>query len=509
MNSALLYVRVSSKEQEKEGYSLDAQEKLGREYAQRKGFNIIKQWKVSESAWDRKKDRVAFNQMIEYAKAHPEIEHIIFDILDRMTRNDFDKLKIYDLVQNYSKTIHFSRSNKIYNRDSTPDDLFMLDIEVAVAKKMSNDISRKTRMGMIEKAEQGLYPAQAPLGYKNNKEARRLETDPTRSVHIQKAFSLMASGTYSIQMITDILNKDGFHPPRGKFIRKSTLSYVLNNPFYYGIFNWHGKLYQGSHEPLISKSLFDRVQQILTGKFHSSVNRRAFAFNNLLTCGDCGCKVLGEEKRKPNNNRYTYYHCTFSKGRHDGKGYYPENRLAQLFEEPVKQVIITEDMASWIKEGLEFDRKNLSLAHDNRLKSLQTQHSKVKDRLNRLYDDKYDGGVAEEVFISKELEYKTLLLDLASQIAEAQKINPNFYEDGVKTLELTNLLYPQYVRANHEEKAIVLKKLASNYTLFDVTITAAYKKPYIFLAKMKGCPNWLPRMDSNHDTEIQNLVSYH
>ena len=115
MTSALLYVRVSSKEQEKEGYSLDAQEKLGHEYAQRKGFNIVKQWKVSESAWDRKKDRVAFNQMIEYAKANPKVEHIIFDILDRMTRNDFDKLKIYDLVQNHNKTIHFSRSNKIYN----------------------------------------------------------------------------------------------------------------------------------------------------------------------------------------------------------------------------------------------------------------------------------------------------------------------------------------------------------------------------------------------------------
>src|ERR1039458_3335986 len=119
-----------------------------------------------------------------------------------------------------------------------------------------------------------------------------------------------------------------------------------------------------------------------------------------------------------------------------------------------------------------YSKEDYALAVEvRRQESLQTQHSRVKDRLNRLYDDKYDGGVAEEVFISKELEYKTLLLDLASQIAEAQKINPNFYEDGVKTLELTNLLYPQYVRANHEEKAIVLKKLASNYALFDVTIT--------------------------------------
>jgi len=154
MNFTLLYVRVSSKEQEREGYSLDAQEKLGNEYALRKSLKIVKTWKVSESAW--RKERTAFNQMIEYAKKHEEIKHIIFDVLDRMTRNDFDKLKIVTLVKDYGKNIHFSRSNKIFNRESSSDEEFMFDIEVAVAKKQSNDISRKTKMGMIEKAEQGI-----------------------------------------------------------------------------------------------------------------------------------------------------------------------------------------------------------------------------------------------------------------------------------------------------------------------------------------------------------------
>lgn len=95
MEKAFLYVRVSSKEQEKEGYSLDAQEKLGLDYAFRKNLEIVRIWKVSESAWHE--ERTAFNQLIEYAKRHNETRHIIFDITDRMTRNDFDKLKIYNL----------------------------------------------------------------------------------------------------------------------------------------------------------------------------------------------------------------------------------------------------------------------------------------------------------------------------------------------------------------------------------------------------------------------------
>ena len=85
---SLLYVRVSSKEQEKEGWSLDAQEKLGIEYASRHNLKIVKTWKVQESAWSNKKARTAFIQMIEYAKKHNEVKNIIFDITDRMTRNN-------------------------------------------------------------------------------------------------------------------------------------------------------------------------------------------------------------------------------------------------------------------------------------------------------------------------------------------------------------------------------------------------------------------------------------
>ena len=154
MNKSLLYVRVSSKEQEKEGYSLDAQEKLGDDYALRHNLKIVKRWKVSESAW--KEERTAFSEMLEYAKRHDEAKHIIFDVTDRMTRNDMDKIRIWTLIKYHDKTIHFSRSNKTIDKNSGSEDEFMLDIEVAVAKKMSNDISRKTSMGLLEKAEQGL-----------------------------------------------------------------------------------------------------------------------------------------------------------------------------------------------------------------------------------------------------------------------------------------------------------------------------------------------------------------
>ena len=164
-----------------------------------------------------------------------------------------------------------------------------------------------------------------------------------------------------------------------------------------------------------------------------------------------------------------------------------------MFEEPVRQVTLNEDQAHWLKEGLQIDRSDTLKTHETRLRALQIQHDKAKVRLSSLYDLKVDKTIDEEVFKEKETEYKNQIIEIKSQIDDAQKINPNFYEDGVQALELCKLLHSEYLRSNHDEKAQILKRIASNYTLNDVTLTPVYKKPYIFFAKMQGCTNWLPR----------------
>src|SRR5918996_4866342 len=142
-----------------------------------------------------------------------------------------------------------------------------------------------------------------------------------------------AKGLSSVQVVK-ILNQEGFRGRKGYRVGKSAIEKILKNPIYYGAFRWQGRLRDGSHPPLISKDLFDKASAALHGNARPYTNRRGFAFNNLLTCGDCGCKVLGEEKKK----RFVYYHCTFSKGRHNGWGYVPEGEIARLFEPVVKAV---------------------------------------------------------------------------------------------------------------------------------------------------------------------------
>ena len=497
--NAVLYVRVSSTAQE-EGYSLDAQEKLGRDYAQRKNLSIVRSWKVSESAW--RSERTAFNQLVEYAKRHDEVKHIIFDVTDRMTRNDFDKLKICTLIKDFEKTVHFSRTGKVFDRNSGSEDEFMFDIEVAVAKKMSNDISRKTKMGLLEKADQGLYPSVAPLGYRNNSVIHLIEVDEDRAPFIRRVFTLMASGSYSLDVIAKMLYQEGFRGKKGRRVGKSGIEWLLKNPIYYGAFRWQGQVRSGSHTPLITKDLFDRAQAALHGKARPHANRRGFAFNNLAVCGKCGCKVLGEIKKK----QFTYYHCTFSKGRHEGWGYVPENRIAHLFEPSVKAVTLDAETVDWLKDALrETDTKSQGL-RENRIASLQKELERASQRLSRLYDAKFDGELDEEAFKAKEGEYRANITEIKAILNGLSKVNPNWYENASRILELSNRLYPQYLKSKYEDKAAILKFLASNYTLVDATIVPTYRKPFDKIAEGLSRPSWLPELCNNKNFSPQGPV---
>src|SRR6185437_11876646 len=87
----------------------------------------------------------------------------------------------------------------------------------------------------------------------------------------------------------------------------------LRNPIFTGSFDWDGRTYRGTHEPLISSELWNRVQQVLDRRF-AKRNRKSkhdFAFSGLIACGHCGCSLVGEIKK----GRYVYYHCTGAKGK--------------------------------------------------------------------------------------------------------------------------------------------------------------------------------------------------
>src|SRR6202521_412006 len=158
---AVIYARVSSKEQEKEGFSIPAQLKLLKEYAAAQGYGVAQEYVDVETA--KQTGRTSFGEMVAYLKAHPSIRVMLVEKTDRLYRN----LKDWVTMDDLDVEMHFPKEGVVLSRESRSSEKFMHGIKVLMAKNYIDNLSEEARKGMQEKAEQGLWPSNAPLGYRN------------------------------------------------------------------------------------------------------------------------------------------------------------------------------------------------------------------------------------------------------------------------------------------------------------------------------------------------------
>ena len=164
--NAVLFARVSTREQAEEGYSLSSQEKLLCNYARDKDFSIIKKFSVPESA-SGKQERKLFNELLQYLNSNPQITVVLCEKVDRISRNFKDGVKLDDwLTENEERQIHFVKQNLVIHKNAKSNEKFMWDIFLAMARQYSNNLSEETKKGLDEKAAQGWYPGSKKRGYK-------------------------------------------------------------------------------------------------------------------------------------------------------------------------------------------------------------------------------------------------------------------------------------------------------------------------------------------------------
>jgi DNA invertase Pin-like site-specific DNA recombinase len=157
----VIYARVSSKDQEKEGYSIPAQLELLRGYAGAHGFDVLKEFTDVETA--KAVGRTSFGEMIMLLQKAKSCRTVLVEKTDRLYRN----LKDWVTIEDLGLEIHFVKENVILAPNSRSSEKFMHGIKVLMAKNYIDNLSEETRKGMLEKARQGIWPSFAPLGYIN------------------------------------------------------------------------------------------------------------------------------------------------------------------------------------------------------------------------------------------------------------------------------------------------------------------------------------------------------
>jgi DNA invertase Pin-like site-specific DNA recombinase len=301
---------VSSKDQEREGFSIPSQQQLLRSYAAEHGYDIVEEFVDVETA--KRAGRTSFGAMLAFLRSNPGCRAILVEKTDRLYRN----LKDWVTLDDMDLEIHLVKEATVLCDDSRSSEKFIHGIKVLMAKNYIDNLSEETRKGMLEKARQGIFPSRAPLGYRNVQRPdgkRIIEADPDVAPQVTRLFEWYATGRYSLQALTKLAREEGLTFRRtGQPVPRATLHVILQNPLYIGEFDWDGVRYQGAHAPLVTRQVFEQVQDILHGRGRSdrTVRVHDFAFSGLVGCGLCADE--GEHRQLIGSlvkQIYTYYHC--------------------------------------------------------------------------------------------------------------------------------------------------------------------------------------------------------
>lgn len=484
MQKSVLYVRVSSKEQKQEGYSIPAQRKLLREYAKANSFEIVKEFEDDETA--KSAGRTGFGKMVNFLKNNKEVSAILVEKTDRLYRN----FKDYVIIDELKVMVFLVKENEVIGKDASSHQKFIHGIKLLMAKNYIDNLSEEVKKGQIAKAESGNFPGLPPAGYileRVDGKSRVVIDKKNKNLAI-KMFEYYATGSYSLATLVKKLKFEGLFVPgsfphysRMKSLTISTMQRLLRNPIYYGHFMWSGKLYKGVHKPLVTKDLWDKVQKTLdrfeNKEMESKYNTLPFLFKGLLTCGECGRTVTAERKIKPSGREYVYYHCTkFNKN--CSQKAVNETVIDKQIEKALEGLRVPEETILYITEGL---RESLSLKNateDKTRQNLEIRKKRLEERLKTAYEDRLDKIITVQEYQKIFDEYSPEIKDLDDKISRHTRANLNFYDFGSKILELSKRVGFLYKNANLEEKQELLNFLLSNSKLKDGKLLISYKKPF-------------------------------
>jgi len=220
-----------------------------------------------------------------------------------------------------------------------------------MARNYSLNLGEETVKGMTEKSRAGIYPSFAPVGYRNVDSPngkRIIVPDPEVAPVITDLYERFAQGRHSLKSLVMEMNGEGVQL-RGRRLQSSLVHQILRKRLYTGDFDWDGTTYTGSHEPLVTRQCWQRVQELLDARAENRTRKvkHDFAFTGLVHGGHCGCLLVGELKK----GKYVYYHCTGNRGKCLGP-YTREEALSEEFANALQELVIPTAILEWLGDAV-------------------------------------------------------------------------------------------------------------------------------------------------------------
>ena len=522
MQTVIIYTRVSTDDQAENGFSLADQKSKLEKHCENKGLKVLEHF-MDDGYSAKTFDRPAFNRLLEFIKKNKGlVKRLMVVKWDRFSRSLEHSMAMLSTLRKLGVTVDAIEQPL---DDNVPESLLMKAIYLATPQVENLRRSLNTTNGMRRALKEGRYVSTAPFGFKNSRDAQNkpIITHSDIAPFIKKAFDLMNTGMYQIEVLRKKLWAEGMKISRSNFYT------ILRNPIYCGKIRIKAfedeteEIVQGIHQPIISEEVFYEVQNILCGRKKTNAKyakiNDSYPMRGHLNCSKCG-KVLTGSSSQGNGGKYFYYHCTLG-----CKERFKSDELHQNFSGWLSTIKMNEDVAGLYLAIMEDIFKENEGDRDKEIKKLEVKKNEntellkksamklatddidkfvyhtVRDKVNeenRKYEQqvseykKMESGFGEyakygiSLLSNVDAYYNTATLDnkqkmLGLMFPEKLVFSNNTFQT-IKPSELLTLLCNAGKGFSPNEKGLSKNKLEKS-----CVVTALGFKPKTFPTGMSGC----------------------
>jgi site-specific DNA recombinase len=347
-----IYIRVSTEDQAKEGYSISAQKEKLTAYCMSQGWEIVNFY-VDEGYSAKNMERPELQRMIQHIK-EGVIECVLVYRLDRLTRSVLDLYKLLELFEKYN--CKFKSATEVYDTTTAIGRMF-ITVVAALAQWERENLGERVRMGMQEKARQGKWvPNQAPYGYDIDLKNDKLKINTFEASVVRRIFDMYLSGM-GTSKIAAALNQEGIKTKNNAIWRSFSIRYILRNPLYAGKIRWNVRINSDQYfevpteavPPIISEEIFIKTQKMLDlrRERHPRTATSEYIFSGVARCARCGSPLFG----KRNARGVKFYGCLNRRVGMCDMPSFKEEYLEERFLEYLNKIDIRKAVAKVVNDN--------------------------------------------------------------------------------------------------------------------------------------------------------------
>jgi site-specific DNA recombinase len=494
----ILIARVSDVEQRK---ALPAQKLRLKQYAIGRDPKA-EYYEFDESA--HKDTRQKFAQLVEYIKSQKEPCAVVFDKIDRYTRDSSQEevRALNVLVKNGKIQLHFPSDNLYIDKNSPAADLFRLGIGMALAKYYSDSIRDNVQRRFAQLLADKTWIGYSPCGYLNvhkgtiTKPIKDIEVDTLRAPFIVKIYERRSTGMpYGV--ITKLVNAEGMTGKSGKLMTKSNVERILQNPFYHGLMQYNGKQYAHKYPKLITKELYDKCQQVREQRHghRTAYKSLPFIFSDVAKCKDCGCSIGSYVSKNK-----VYLKCTRAKKHVKCTNVNVAERLVlPQIEAALESIRLSDENLELLIKALRHKFGDQQQYLEKTLAETRTEYDTIKNQLKALTYERIEAvkkgrGVSAEVFdqITEELTNKQQILD--QKLVSLTNANFGFLTTISHLLDFAQRANQLFQDADIQTKNKLLRFVPANCVLYNQELFLNVIYPY----------KAFQELNDNSDTDPEN-----